>query len=152
MIRIESSIVINRPVEAVFSYVTDFDRYSEWIPEVKESKKTSAGPLGVGATEWEKQQIMYLWRGEGTSVVTEYEANRKIVFGVTSEVLPPWESIYTFEPVEGDTKVTWIIKYEPGGFLKLISPVLPWFQTKFEAEVNLRNLKKVLERQALSSS
>jgi hypothetical protein len=89
---------------------------------------------------------MYLWNGEGTSVVTEYEVNRKIVFGVTSEVLPPWESAYTFEPVEGGTKVTWVLEYEPSGFLKLISPILSWFQTKSEAEVNLRNLKKVLER------
>jgi uncharacterized protein YndB with AHSA1/START domain len=50
MIKIESSVVINRPVEDVFAYTTDFSRYTEWIPEVKESKKTSADPVGVGAT------------------------------------------------------------------------------------------------------
>jgi uncharacterized protein YndB with AHSA1/START domain len=145
VVRVKSSTVINRPVEKVFAYVTDFSRYSEWIPEVKESRKTSTGPVGVGATEWEKQQIMYFWRGEGTSVVTEFEANRRIVFEVTSEVLPPFKSTYTFEPVDGCTKVTWSHQYEPRGFLKLISPILPWFQTKTEADVNLRNLKRVLE-------
>ena len=133
MIRVESSTIINRHIEDVFAYATDFSRYSEWIPEVKESKKTSDGPVGVGATEWEKQQIMYLWNGEGTSEVTEYEPNRKIVFGVTSEVLPPWRSAYSFELVEGGTKVTWVLEYEPKGFLKLISPILPWFQTKSES-------------------
>ena len=39
----ETSILINRPVEEVFAFITDLDTWSEWQSDLVEVKKTSPG-------------------------------------------------------------------------------------------------------------
>jgi len=50
MITIEVSIVINRPLEEVFAFLSDLENNLKWRPGQIEAKKTSAGPIGVGTT------------------------------------------------------------------------------------------------------
>ena len=42
------SIVIRRPVEQVFAFVTDLRNETRWQPEIELVRQTSAGELGVG--------------------------------------------------------------------------------------------------------
>ena len=42
------SIVVDRPVETVFAYVTDVTNDPAWHTDVLEAQKTSEGPIGVG--------------------------------------------------------------------------------------------------------
>jgi uncharacterized protein YndB with AHSA1/START domain len=58
MIRIEKSVVINRPLAEVFEYVANFEDYAQWATEVVEAKKTSEGPLGVGTTYTHFVQVL----------------------------------------------------------------------------------------------
>jgi uncharacterized protein YndB with AHSA1/START domain len=44
MTKLESSVVINRPPEEVFAFVTDFENSTQWMAELVEGKKTSEGP------------------------------------------------------------------------------------------------------------
>lgn len=48
MLRIESSVVINRSIEEVFAFVTDVEKFSQWSAVAEEVKRTSEGPMGVG--------------------------------------------------------------------------------------------------------
>ncbi len=48
--KIETSVVINRPIEDVFNYSTDPGNTPEWQTGLLESRLTSAGPIGVGST------------------------------------------------------------------------------------------------------
>jgi len=48
--RIEESVAIERPIDEVFPYVGDPDKHAEWVTGIRQSTKTSSGPLGVGAT------------------------------------------------------------------------------------------------------
>jgi uncharacterized protein YndB with AHSA1/START domain len=48
MARVEHSVVIDRPVEDVFRYVTTYERHPEWCTETEEAGATSEGPTGVG--------------------------------------------------------------------------------------------------------
>jgi uncharacterized protein YndB with AHSA1/START domain len=50
MAKIEASVAINRPVEAVFARLTDVGNWSEWNPRLLEVEQTSKGPMGVGTT------------------------------------------------------------------------------------------------------
>ena len=50
MITETATVRIERPVEEVFDYFTDISNDPSWNPFVKEAKKTSTGPLGVGTT------------------------------------------------------------------------------------------------------
>jgi uncharacterized protein YndB with AHSA1/START domain len=48
--KIETSIVINRPIEDVFVYSTDPENTPKWQTGLLESRVTSAGPIGAGST------------------------------------------------------------------------------------------------------
>ena len=46
---VELSVVINRPLEACFAYLTDLANDLEWRREWIDAEKTTHGPHGVGA-------------------------------------------------------------------------------------------------------
>jgi uncharacterized protein YndB with AHSA1/START domain len=50
MARLEREIVIAAPPERVFAYLAQPERTPEWSPNVVSIRRTSAGPIGVGAT------------------------------------------------------------------------------------------------------
>ena len=48
MIKVEASIVIQKPVPEVFAYTNDPAKNKAWQEGLVESKITSPGPIGVG--------------------------------------------------------------------------------------------------------
>jgi carbon monoxide dehydrogenase subunit G len=82
---------------------------------------------------------------EWTSEVTEYEPNRKMAQRMKAGPALI-ESSWTFEPVEGGTKLTVVTEAETGGLLKVAGPLVNR-QMKKQAEENLAKLKEVLEAQ-----
>ena len=50
MATLELSIVINRPVDEVFAFVSNPENYPKWVASSSEVKITSAEPIGVGTT------------------------------------------------------------------------------------------------------
>ncbi|MDH3942516.1 MAG: SRPBCC family protein, partial [Anaerolineae bacterium] len=99
MIKIEQSIVINRPVEDVFVYVTDNSKTAEWQSGLKESTVVSEGPLAVGSIIKDIRTLAGM-EMDSTVEVTAFERNKK--FGLKVQSGPvPFELIQTFEAVEG---------------------------------------------------
>jgi uncharacterized protein YndB with AHSA1/START domain len=140
--KLESSIVINRPVEAVWAYVTDFEKMSLWNPATVETRLTSEGPVRKGST--------YVWVGqwlgrhiESNCEVTEFDPNRKWSYRIVSGPLPGTASTM-LESVDGGTKVTLSSEGEMGGFFKLAEPVVARM-SKRQIEGMLANLKDMLE-------
>jgi uncharacterized protein YndB with AHSA1/START domain len=146
MLKIEISNVINRPVEEVFAVASDPETYPKWSPGLIEVKRISEGPIGVGTTWRLVRQALGL-RLEGDLDLTEYEPNRK--FTLDSKSRPfPGEARWTFDAVEGATRVSVVLQAEPGGFFKLAEPLLRSF-TKRTMETELANLKDLVEAHAL---
>ncbi len=145
MLKIEMSVVINRPLEEVFAFVSDIEKMEQWVGELQESKNISAGPLGVGTTF--THVVGFLGRRfEQNHKVTEYERNRKLRFGATSGPIRS-EIDITFESIEGGTKVTFGGGGEVGGLFKLAEPLLQRM-FKRQWQNNIANLKDLLEAQA----
>jgi len=145
MVKVEVSVVINRPVEEVFAFVTRIENWNQWDAQLAEVKKTSEGPVGVGTT-WQEARHLMGRRMESTNEITEYEPNRKLSFKSTSGPFPV-EGGYTFESVEGGTKFTVKGQAETGGFFKLADPVVRR-AVKGQLETINANLKELLEAQA----
>jgi uncharacterized protein YndB with AHSA1/START domain len=145
MLKIELSVVINRPVEEVFAFTTDIEKMTQWVGELQESKNISEGTVGVDTTF--THVVGFLGRRfEQNHKVIEYEPNRKLRFGATSGPIRS-EIDITFESIEGGTKVTFAGGGEVGGFFKIAEPLLQrMFKRQWEA--NLANLKDLLEAQA----
>jgi len=85
-------------------------------------------------------------RAESTQEVTEYEPNRKFTFKSTSGPVESKDE-YTFESVEGGTKVTRVAEAEMGGFFRLAEPIAARMMRR-QFETNFANLKDLLETQA----
>jgi uncharacterized membrane protein len=145
--KVEYSVAINKPIEQVWNFLTDFQNTPKWDIGVLETKKTSEGPAVLGTTF---QNIgPFLGR---TSVreykVTEYEPNKKVTVKLMTpaKFIQQAEVSYAFEPAENGTKVTFIGGVEFSGFFKLIQPILLQ-RAKKDGQGDLDNLKRLLEDQ-----
>jgi len=146
MLKIEISAVVNRPVEEVFSVASNPEDGPKWSPGLVEVKKTSEGLIGVGST-YRLVRMFLGQRIEGDVELTEYEPNRKFTQDSKSRPFPV-EAQWTFDAVEGGTRVSVVLEAEPGGFFKLAEPLLRSF-TKRTMETELANLKDLMEAHAL---
>jgi uncharacterized membrane protein len=83
---IKGSIVVDRPIAAVFDYASHFEKHPEWQPELKAA--TFAGPLSVGAVGTETRKM-----GPQTSTyefrVSECMPPQRIGFETTSGSMRP---------------------------------------------------------------
>ena len=144
----EASVVINRPLDEVFQYVSDFEKWDQWAAEMVEVSKTSEGPVGVGTRFTAKikfigQQI------ENEHEVTEYEPGSRFGVRVMSGTVKG-HAVFSFESVEGGTRVTETMEGETGGFFKVADPLVGRMAQRQYA-ANLGNLKDLLEAQAQGS-
>jgi uncharacterized protein YndB with AHSA1/START domain len=64
MVRFEQSVVINRPSEQVFEFLASPENDPQWSSASDQMRKTSRGPVGVGATF---QQPAVSWGGDSSS-------------------------------------------------------------------------------------
>ena len=140
MTKIEASMIIDRPVEEVWRFVTDVSNFSRWDKGVIEAKQTSVGPLGVGSTmEARTQQF-----GAPKLRVVEYEPNRKFAYEFSTG--PSRGTITTFdmETVEGKSRLALSLGLKLVGFYRLVGPMVASRMRRRLGE-NLGNLKRTLE-------
>jgi uncharacterized protein YndB with AHSA1/START domain len=116
------SIVIDRPVETVFAYVTDVTNDPAWHTDVLEAQKTSAGPIGVG-TVWHARFKPAMGISEGDMRVVMFEPNRKhVMMGDVGHMHPTLT--YVLEPSNGGTKFTRHVQISVSGWMKIMSPMI----------------------------
>jgi uncharacterized protein YndB with AHSA1/START domain len=141
-VKVEHSVVIDRPVEDVFRYVTTYERHPEWRIETEQTEETSEGPTGVGSTGREVSRVLGR-KIEADTVITEYEPGRRLMAETTSGPFPIRAGHVT-EPVEQGTRYTFVVEGEPGGFFKLAEPILRRIVNR-QVETNVMNLKDLME-------
>jgi uncharacterized membrane protein len=139
--RVESSVLINRPLEEVFAFAGDFANDPQWLLPVIESMPTSNNPIGVGKTYKRTAKLMGMTMSE-TAEVTEYDPGKKSCFKSTSGPIPN-TNCRTFASESSGTRVTLVLEATPTGFFKLMQPMLA--STMNKAESNLAMLKRLLE-------
>jgi len=142
---VESSVVINRPIEECFAFLTDLGNDVEWRREWIEAEKTTDGPHGVGA----RYRLTGAFLGRRTATVYEaiaYEPNRLAAWKAVSGPLPLTFS-RAFEGVEGGTRVTIRYEGEFRGLLKMAGPLLAGMGRR-QLEGDYPKLKRVMESPA----
>ena len=142
MAAIESSIVIDRAIEDVFAFVSDIENEPKWQSGILEAALTSPRPLGVGTTSREVRSLM--GRAAETAYrITEFEVNKRCAFESTSGPIPV-HGAYTFESVEGGTKVGLLLDPEVGGSLKFLGPMVINMGQR-QIDIDFGHLKDLLE-------
>jgi uncharacterized protein YndB with AHSA1/START domain len=79
VLRYESSIIIDCPVDKVFEYMQDIDREREWQPNLREAEQTPEGEPGIGTRRRYVSEFMGK-RFENVYVNTVYEPNRRVAY------------------------------------------------------------------------
>ena len=138
MIEFENTIVVNRPVEDVFAFVSDFENVPKWNYYVQNVTKTSGGPPGVGTTYYQTRKT-----DEQDFRVIAYEPGQTVAVQTLPGSQPAFEMRFTFEPVQGGTRIVDEWKLETGkpGLLERLGAG----QAKGAVKENLTKLKELLE-------
>jgi carbon monoxide dehydrogenase subunit G len=149
MVAFEIKIVVNRPVEEVFAFISNAENLPRWRAATLEVTPISSGASNVGSVF--KGRFTFLGRHfEGNLEVIAREPHQRYATKMVGGPFP-LEAHYTLEQADGGTRLTLMIQGEPGGFFKLAEPlVVSMARRSYESD--LHNLKEMLEAQAVQAS
>jgi len=143
MIKIEKSIIINRPVEEVWKFVSNIENATKWDRGVLEARQTSEGTIGVGSTLQTRRQMLGRQR-IGKLRVSEYVPNRIIALQASLGQIAAAQIRYSFEPVDGGTRMTGTSEVELHGAWRLITPILNLMLER-DGREDMANMKRIME-------
>jgi carbon monoxide dehydrogenase subunit G len=101
MIEFTNQVVVERPLDEVFGFVSDFENVPKWNYYVLEVSKTSGGPIGVETTYHQVRKT-----DEQDFRIVEYQPNRQVTVQTISPSSPEFEMRFTFEPEGNGTRIT----------------------------------------------
>ena len=143
MVKVETSVLVNQPIEKVFEFVTTPENDAQWYIGVESRDHTPGEPAGVGSTS--QSTLRFL----GVSVTVDWE-----VIGYDAPKMIKVKSIkgpvsieakYNFETVDGDqTKVTVQGEADVSGLFSMADPIVERMAQR-QWEASFENLKDVLE-------
>jgi uncharacterized protein YndB with AHSA1/START domain len=149
MIQVTESIVIRRPVEEVFAYVSDPKHAPEWQSALLEVRQTTAGPLGVG-TQFIGVRKFLGRKIESSAEIVAYEPETSVTYKSDAGPMPmTWW--YRFEPVSEGVSVTCEMEMRPGALFGLAEPIIAG-GVKRELVASFGDLKDLLENRAVAIS
>ena len=104
------SSIIDKPVEAVWSYLGDPAKWPMWAEDIAEVRTDAADKLGVGSV------MEYEWRGNRMKAdITHYESERIIAIHIPEKRYELFES-FALRPADSGTEVTMRMEFQPTGF------------------------------------
>jgi uncharacterized protein YndB with AHSA1/START domain len=149
MATFEINLVIHRPIEEVFAFISNAENLPRWRAATLEITPISGGSPDVGSLF--RGRFAFLGRPfEGNLEVIRHEPPRRYATRLTKGPFP-LEAHYTLESNNEGTRLTLVIQGEPGGFFKLAEPlVVSMARRSYESD--LHNLKEMLEAHAVLSA
>ena len=144
MIKNEKSIVIQRPIEEVFAYVSDLQNGPQWQSALLEARRTTEGPLGIG-TKFTSVRKFMSQKMEASIEFVAYEPNHKFAIKSTSGSTP-FEQSFLFESTAEGTRLTTILELQTSGLMGLADPLIS-NSLRREMDASFGDLKDLLESQ-----
>jgi len=142
MINFELSTLVDRPIEEIFTFISNPLNTPKWQAMIASIEQVTPGPIGVG-TQYNVHASLMGRAIDGLLEITSYEPPTK--FGFTNKAGPMQVAVtITLKPVGTGAKITLNAEGNPGGLFKLAEGPLT-HQIKSQMEANLEKLKSVLE-------
>jgi len=140
---VESSVNIQGKIEDVYTLAKNMERYSEYMPDVKEVKVVKRSDNST-VTEWETlvEDIPICWKE-----MDEFDdKNLRIKYKLIEGDLDKFEGEWIFENVGNETKVTLTVDFDFGmpTLADLIGPVLE-MKVRENSMMMLEAMKKKVE-------
>jgi carbon monoxide dehydrogenase subunit G len=142
MATFENTVMIGRPIEEVFGFLSDFENVPTWNYAISETRKLSEGPVGVGTIYQQVRSVPS--RSEERFEVTVYDPPRQLE--IRGQLGPfPSRLSYALVTVPEGTRVTNSAELELRGPGRLLGRVaVP--RVRDAVAANLRKLKELLEQ------
>ena len=97
MLEFENTIPIDRPIDEVFAFLSDFENIPKWNYYVLEVRQLSEGPTGIGTTYHQVRKTDQ----QGFRII-EFESNHSVAVKTLPQSSPSFERRFTLYE-EGDT-------------------------------------------------
>jgi uncharacterized membrane protein len=150
MIRVEHSVVIQRPAKVVGDYLADIERQTEWT-DMTASRRLSDGPSALGTRAYAEVAFGPLKLG-WTWQYTTFDLERELAFETVSGGPLGMDGRYRLTPQGPDaTQLDAIVEVKTRGLLRLLEPILRGEVTRNEAG-ELDRVKAILEGGAAASA
>lgn len=138
-----SEIMVNKPVEMVFSEVSNPENGPYFFDQVIEVNKLTEDPIGPGVTYRETRQVRG-FKIEAKLEIITYEPNKQ--YSIRNE--PPGLNViydYEFSPTENGTSIKFKARVKTKGIRNLIMKPIIVNILKKEDGNHLENIKKYVE-------
>jgi uncharacterized protein YndB with AHSA1/START domain len=145
MLRVDHSVVVERPIDEVFAYLTDPETAPEWQGSALEARLEGDGPMRAGSRVIETRKLLGR-RMESTMEVVEHEPPRRFVIRVSSGPVP-FTVTNVLSEADGGTRLDATVEGEPGRFFRLAEPLVARAVER-ELHNNLATFKDVMESRA----
>ena len=133
---------IDRQHEEVFDFLVDFDRASEWAPEITRVEMLTDGPLGVGSRY---REMRWTTKGESRIDMEVTAFDRPGRYSAAFDAGGYQATFNYFFTPDGDgTRVEMACVVRATGARTLLAPLVTWLLRR-QDKLKLRNLKRVLE-------
>lgn len=140
--RIQNSIIVNRPIEEVFAVMTDVTNTPKWAAAAEREWWVTPPPHGVGSVR-RAVGTAYGRRFENDLTVTEYDPPRRGAMAGEPGGMPFHAGI-DFEPVAEGTRVTVTATIELRGPFRFAGPMVSSMYNQMW-KTDLATFKRLME-------
>ena len=139
MIEARATVLIDRPLEHVFDYLSDARNEPRWLPGAERVEKTSDAPVGLGTT----YDGSYARAGRVELKLVTFERPTAVTFRAHSKIVD-FDDAVELSDEDGKTRLNATMTAQPRGLMKLFSPLMAkTLRRQFEG--NWVHLKEALE-------
>ena len=148
MARIESALLVHRPLEEVFAFLNARESHLNFIPRMTQLEQTSPGTFGQVGTTLSGMLNYFGIRIPVQYEMVEHDFNHRLAMrGQMGSVL--FKDGYILKRNGDETEIKFWLELMPTGWAKILSPFAGLIG-KVHAWETLRNLKRELARQEIA--
>ncbi|MEZ5569043.1 MAG: SDR family NAD(P)-dependent oxidoreductase [Halioglobus sp.] len=140
LLTLDEEIAVDRPLNEVFAYVSEFSRIEEWDPAVQRGVKLTPGKPAVGSEYRIEMKAGFSLH----YVMRELEPDARMLMDVTSKVFSAREEILFREHPEGGSIVRYIATFDFPTPLATANKLYPAVMDKV-GKKTMEGLKRALE-------
>jgi uncharacterized membrane protein len=138
VLEFKNTIRIDRPIEEVFAFLSDFENIPKWNYYVLEVRQLSENPIGIGTTYHQVRKT-----DEQDFHITEFEANRTVAVKTLPQSSPSFERRFTLYEEGNTTRIRDEWKLDTGR--PVVLEKLAGGRVKSAVAENLAKLQELLE-------
>ena len=138
MLEFENTIPIDRPIDEVFAFLSDFENIPKWNYYVLEVRQLSESPIGIGTTYHQVRKS-----DQQDFRIIEFEANNTVAVKTLPQSSPSFERRFTLYEEGETTRIRDQWKLDTGR-----PALLEWLargRVKSAVSENLTKLKELLQ-------